>query len=190
MLIINHRVNSIKDLENTPQDYGVEVDIRVYADRLILNHEPFLEGENFEEFLKHYHHSFIIFDIKCEGIERAVINLAEKYKIKKYFLLGVTPPSIFKLINQGISKIAVRFSEFESIETCLNLKRKVDWVFVDNLTRLPLEKNAFKILKKYFKICIVSPELLKRDEIEKTKEILKHNHVDAVLTDKIEMWAR
>lgn len=190
MLIINHRTNTIRELEKTPPSYGVEVDIRTYNDKLILHHEPFVEGENFEEFLKQYHHAFLILNIKCEGIEAEVIRLTEKYGIKDYFLLDVTFPFIIKLINRGFPRIAVRFSELESIDTCLNLKGKVEWVFIDNLTHLPIENNALKILKEYFKICIVSPELLKRDEIEKTKKILKDNPVDAVLTNEIERWER
>ncbi|MAF25981.1 hypothetical protein CL634_10485 [bacterium] len=188
MLIINHQINTIEGLQKTPPEFGVEIDIRAYQDRLVLHHEPFVEGEDLEEFLKHYNHAFIIFNVKCEGIEKEVIRLAEKYGIENYFLLDVTPPFMFKLINQGISKLAARFSEFESIETCLNLKGKVEWVFIDNLTHLPVENNAFQRLKEHFKLCIVSPELLKRDEIEKTKEILKNNPVDAVLTDDILRW--
>ena len=95
---------------------------------------------------------------------------------------------MIKYIKKGWKNFAVRFSEFESIQTCLNLIGKVEWVFVDNFTRLPVEGNSFKILKKFFKICIVSPELLKRDEISLTKEIIKENPVDAVLTDHPEKW--
>ncbi len=188
MLIINHRVNSIGQLQNTPKEFGVEVDLRADNNRIILNHEPFLNGEDFEEFLSHYHHAFLILNIKCEGIEKRVIELMDKFKITDYFLLDVTLPFIFKLVHQGISKIAVRFSEIESIETCLHLKGKVEWVFVDNLTHLPVENDAFKILRKHFKLCIVSPELLNRDELGQVAEILIDNPIDAVLTDRIFEW--
>lgn len=188
MLIINHRVNTIKKLIDTPEKFGVEVDIRAYKDKLVLHHEPFVEGENFEDFLKHYHHKFIILNVKCEGIETEVIKLMDRYNIHDYFLLDVSFPFIIKLIEQGEKKIAVRFSEFESIETCLNLKGKADWVFIDNLTHLPVENNSFQKLKEKFKLCIVSPELLNRNELEKTKEKLKENPVDAVLTDNPFAW--
>lgn len=188
-LIINHRINAIEELDKTPPSCGVEIDIRAYKDQLILHHDPFVQGCDLEDFLKHYHHSFIIFNIKCEGIEQRVIELAEKYNIKEYFLLDVTPPFIYKLLKQGVTKMAVRYSEVESRETCFNFRGKIDWVFIDNLTHLPIENNAFKKLREYFKICIVSPELLGRDEIEKTKELLKDNPVDAILTDEINRWS-
>ena len=188
MLIIQHRANTIEELKNTPKEFGVEIDIRPEGDNLILHHDPFVSGESFEEWLKHYGHAFLILNVKSEGIEKRVIELMEKFEINNYFLLDVTPPFIFKLIEQGVSKIATRFSEFESIESCLNLKGKVEWVFIDNLTHLPTENNSFQRLRKHFKLCIVSPELLKRDEIEKTKWILKDNPVDAVLTKKPFEW--
>ncbi len=188
MIIINHRINTLEDLKKTPVECGVEIDIRPFGNKLILHHEPFQEGVEFEEFLKNYNHKLLILNVKSEGIEQRVLDLVEKYYIKDYFFLDVTFPFMIKYINKGIKKFAVRFSEFESINTCLNLIGKVDWIFVDNFTKLPVENNSFKILGRFFKICIVSPELLKRQEIELTKNILKENPVDAVLTDHIENW--
>ncbi len=187
-IIVNHRVNTIKKLKETPTECGIEIDIRPYLNTLILNHEPFETGIELDQFLKEYNHKLLILNVKSEGIEERVLELVKKYNIKNYFFLDVTPPFIFKMINKGIKEIAVRFSEFESIETCLNLKNKVDWVFIDNLTHLPTENESFHLLSKYFKLCIVSPELLKRDEVDETKKILKLNPVDAILTDNIERW--
>ena len=43
MLIIQHRRNSIKLLKNTDIRFGVEIDIRSWKDKLIINHDPFKE---------------------------------------------------------------------------------------------------------------------------------------------------
>lgn len=188
MIIIKHRVNTVKELKNVPREFGVETDIRPYGKRLILHHEPFVDGEDFEDFLKHYKHRFVIFNIKSEGIEGEVMRLAEKYGVKEYFLLDVSFPFIIKYVNQGVTKLAARYSEYESAETCLNLKGKVEWVFVDNLTHLPLDCPEFQELKKHFKVCIVSPELLQRDEIPETRELVKRFPVDAVLTKDVGAW--
>jgi hypothetical protein len=189
LILVNHRVNTIAKLNKTPTGYGVEVDLRPYQDRIILNHEPFQDGVDFEEFLKHYRHALLILNTKSEGIEERALALVHKHGIENYFLLDVTFPFIVKYINKGIRKMAVRFSEYESIETCLKLKGKVDWVFVDNLTHLPIEGNALAILGRHFKICVVAPELLKRlDEKELTKKILKRYPVDAMLTDDCGGW--
>jgi len=187
-LIIKHRVNTIEELKNTPKQYGVEIDIRPYEDKLILHHDPFNLGDEFEEFLKHYTHALLILNIKSEGIEERVLSLVRKYEVNNYFLLDVSPPFIIKLINKGEHDIAIRFSEFECIETCMNFIGKVDWIFIDNITHLPIENDSFKKLRKYFKLCIVSPELLGRDDLENTKKVLLSNPVDAILTKKIYDW--
>jgi len=188
MIIIKHKVNTVEELKGTSPELGIEIDIRPFGKRLVLHHDPFVRGEELKEFLKHYNHRFAIFNIKSEGIEKEVMRLAEQFGIEDYFLLDVSFPFMIKYINQGISKLAVRYSEYESAETCLNLKGKVDWVFVDNLTHLPLDCPGFQELKKHFKVCIVSPELLKRDEIPQTRELLKRFPVDAVLTDDVGAW--
>lgn len=187
-IFINHRINTLELLKQTPKEYGVEIDIRNYADRLILHHNPFVDGIDLNDFLKHYKHKLLVLNIKTEGIEEMVLSLVRKYKIKDYFLLDVTMPFIIKLINKGERAIAIRFSEFESIDTCMNFVGKIDWIFIDNLTHLPVENDSFKKLRKYFKLCIVSPEILGRNEIEQTKKLVLLNPVDAILTDNINEW--
>ena len=44
MLIIQHRRNSIDLLQNTDTRFGVEIDIRSWEDKLIINHDPFKRG--------------------------------------------------------------------------------------------------------------------------------------------------
>lgn len=189
MILVNHRVNTIAELQGTPKECGVEIDIRPYNNRLILNHEPFVDGEDLEAFLQNYYHKLLILNVKSEGIEKNVFDLVNKYNIQDYFFLDITFPFMIKYINQGWSKMALRYSEYESIETCLVLKGKIEWVFVDNFTRLPLENDSFNLLKKYFKLCIVSPELLKRSgEIPRTKELVEFYSIDAVLADDLNAW--
>ena len=41
MIIINHRVNKIKDLKKIPFNHGIEIDVRYHKNQLILNHDAF-----------------------------------------------------------------------------------------------------------------------------------------------------
>jgi hypothetical protein len=67
---------------------------------------------------------------------------------------------IYKLSNEGIRNIAIRFSEFEGLDTVLNMKGKIDWIWVDCFTKNPLTREIYQILKNAgFKLCFVSPEL-------------------------------
>ena len=151
MEFIAHRINTIIELKKVPKEYGVEVDLRDYGDRLILHHDPFKEGEDFEEYLKHYDHGTIILNIKSEGIEFRVIELLIKYKIIDYFFLDSSFPMIHLLSEQGEKNIALRFSEFEGLDTILNMKGKVNWIWVDYISGYPLRNeffNAFKTILK------------------------------------------
>lgn len=189
VIIVKHRVNTIEELQKTPTHLGIEIDIRPYKDRLILEHAPYIEGEDFKEFLNHYKHQIILANIKSEGIEKDVIAEFEKRGISNYFIFDTSFATLVELTNQGFSKIASRFSEYEDISTSLKLQDKVEWVFIDNFTTLPTFNDAFTTLKKAgLKLCIVSPELLDRNELEKTKQLLKKYPVDAILTKNPTLW--
>jgi hypothetical protein len=84
----------------------------------------------------------------------------------------------------------VRFSEYEPIENTLALKGMAEWVWVDCFNKLPLDERSYSQLKKYFKICIVSPELQNHslDKIYDFKNQLKNMPVDAVCTKRPDLW--
>lgn len=162
-LIIHHRINLDSRLQNIPQTDGVEIDVRAEGKQLILNHEPFKGGQQLQDYLKVYRHSFVIFDIKEAGVEERVIKLAKQYKVNDYFLLDVEFPYLYRAARAGIRDIAVRFSQDESIETVLRYKGMVNWVWIDTLSRLPLTEPIVRELKD-FKTCLVSPDRWGRPE--------------------------
>ena len=149
-IFVSHRINSIKNLHNIHSDFGVEIDLRDYNNDIILAHDPFLKGDLFEDFLKAFKHSFLILNIKSEGIEFKILELLKKYHISNYFFLDCSFPVINKLINIKENKIAIRYSEYESLETILNFKNKVEWIWIDNFNfdKFNLDKDTFNILKK------------------------------------------
>jgi hypothetical protein len=184
MKFIAHRINTVEELKKIPTEYGVELDLRDRGERLILQHDPFKDGEDFEEYLKHYHHGLMILNIKSERIEHRVLELVHKYNVREYFLLDSSFPMIFLLSNEGEKNIALRFSELEGLDTILSMKGKVKWVWVDCFTKLPIDNKNFKILKEAgFQLCLVSPELQKREsDLADYKDYL---HREGVLFDAI-----
>lgn len=194
MQIYVHRVNTIEKLKSVPERYGVEIDVRALGKRLVLNHEPHQDGVDLVEYLKQYHHSGVIFNIKEAGIEDEVVSLAEKFGVQNYFLLDVEYPYIYRATRAGQRNIAVRYSEAEPIEFALAHSGQVDWVWVDTNSRLPLDKESYKKLKDAnFKLCLVCPERWGRpQDITKYKEYMKQNGIviDAVMTalDYAEEW--
>ena len=161
-----HRINTTKDLKKIPYKYGIEIDLRDNLNgEIYISHDPFKVGENLDNFLKFYNHSFIILNIKSEMIEYKILELLKKYDITNYFFLDSSFPMIYNLSNQGEKKCALRFSEFEGIDTILNMKGIVNWVWVDCFTKNPLTIEKYELLKKAgFKLCFVSPELQNQPE--------------------------
>jgi len=186
MLKIMHRINRLGELKTIPPEYGVEIDVRNAGEKLILAHEPYETGDSFEDFCRNFRHAFMIINIKTEGIEDAICEVIARYGIKNYFWLDLTFPSIVKMIGRGEKNIAIRFSEYEPVESCLALAGNVKWVWVDTFTKLPLDKASYKRLDDAgFKICLVCPERWGRPEdIPRYMEYMRKNQmrIDAVMT--------
>jgi len=193
---ILHRINTKDALLKIPKEFGVEVDIRTRGEKLIMHHDPFQDGENFEDWLKVYQHGVLILNVKEEGLEGRLIGLMDRYNINDYFFLDQSFPFLIKTSNINEKRCAVRVSEFESINTAIALANKVDWIWVDCFTHFPLTANQANKLQTElnFKLCFVSPELQGRVDTEHVKEFIQGIKSlgikgDAVCTKYPELWA-
>jgi hypothetical protein len=190
MLFIAHRINTVAQLQQVPPEYGVELDLRDSGERLILQHDPFKMGEDFEAYLQHWRHRLMILNIKSERIEHRVLELIRQYNVRDYFFLDSSFPMIRQLIALGERRVALRFSEFEPIESALALAGQVDWAWIDCFTRMPLDGRSYGLLRRHFKLCAVSPELQGRpaDRIADYARQLAKFPVDAVCTKRPDLW--
>lgn len=190
MHYIAHRINTSRQLLELPVEYGVELDLRDRADRLILQHDPFLDGEDFDDYLSRYRHGLMILNIKSERIEHRVLESIRAAGVTQYFFLDCSFPMIRTLLREGERRIAVRFSEFEPVESALALAGQVDWVWVDCFNALPLDDRSYTLLKRHFKLCIVSPELQGRSisTIAEYRRQLAPYPIDAVCTKRPDLW--
>ena len=158
MEIIIHRVNTINELKKNKPEYGAEIDIRAWGSDLVLNHEPFQDGENLINYLDEYQHGTIILNIKEAGIEENVLDLIrQRPHITSYFLLDVEFPYLYQASRKGERSMAIRFSEDECIDTVEKYVGLVDWVWIDTITQLPISTTNRGILNQ-FKKCMVCPE--------------------------------
>lgn len=194
MKLISHRRNTVAELMATPQQYGIEVDIRSYGDKLVIHHEPFSDGENFENWIANYRHGTLILNVKEEGLEARLIDLMKAYGIDDYFFLDQSFPFLVKWSRLGERRCAVRVSEFESVATAISLAGRVDWVWVDCFTRFPLDSSdATRLKDAGFRLCLVSPELQGRDaalEIPQMARQLSEQGIvaEAVCTKRPDLW--
>jgi hypothetical protein len=195
MHIINHRINTIESLRNIPSTQGVEIDVRSQGTKLILHHDPFQDGEDLEVWLDVFNHASIILNVKEEGLEGRLLSAMKRKNIDNFFFLDQSFPFLIKTARSKESRVAVRLSEFESIETVRKLSGIVDWVWVDCFTKLPLDASEADELRDIFefKLCFVSPELQGRNsdrEILDFKENLIRYKIkgDAVCTKRPDLW--
>ncbi len=185
MEIIIHRVNEITELKKIPCAYGVEIDIRAFGSKLILNHERFESGDFFEDYLAEYDKGTIVLNIKEAGIEKEVIRLVREAQVKSYFLLDVEYPYILQSdTTNGTLDVAVRFSEQETIQTVSCQKGRLNWVWLDCVTKNPVKMEHIPILSN-FKTCLVCPSRWGRPkEISEYRDFFKDNmKLDAVMTE-------
>jgi len=193
MIKIIHRINSIKKLKKIDNNHGIEIDVRSFNKNLILNHDPFKNGDLLKNWIKFYNHKLLIVNIKEEGLEYQILKILNKYKIKNYFFLDQTFPFLVKFSHRMKKNCAFRLSDYESISTIKKIKDKIKWVWIDFFENFYFNKKDFEFLKKNkLKICLVSPELknLSSKNIRIMKDIIKKNNikVDAICTKKPNLW--
>ena len=193
MEIIAHRINTIDQLKNLNFNLGVEVDIRSNEKNLIICHDPFSDYINFKDWLSFYNHGTLILNVKENGLEEELLKTMQDFKKENFFILAQAFPYLINTIESGEKRCAIRLSEYESINTVLSLKDKLNWVWIDFFTKFPLDFEIYEILKKHnFKLCIVSPELQGHTNSKclDLKNYIKSNEMnfDAVCTKKVKFW--
>ncbi len=194
MKLIRHRRNTIEELRSTPPEFGIEIDLRSHGRDLILHHDAFTAGDNFDDWLKEFHHGTLILNVKEEGLEDACLERMRRFGIDDFFFLDQSFPFLIKTARTGEKRCAVRISEFESIDTVMTLKGMVDWVWVDCFTRFPLDRGqADRLRQAGFQLCLVSPELQGRtgeDPVNAMRSLLDELGIvcDAVCTKTPELW--
>ncbi len=111
-----------------------------------------------------------------------------------YFFLDQSFPFLLKTAARGERRCAVRVSEFESIDTALQLAGRIDWVWVDCFSRFPLDGMAAARLQQAgLRLCLVSPELQGREaatEIPALIALLQQEGIrpDAVCSKRCDLW--
>jgi len=195
MILIRHRINSINELLNIPDDHGVEIDLRSLGQELILEHDPFRGGTKFSEWLKHYNHKYLIVNLKEDGLETKALDILNNFGIRNFFFLDQSFPSLYKLSRIAPEYCSARVSDFEPISPALSLKpgwlwfdsHSGDWEYLRDVF-LAIENQSIKT-------CLVSPELQRINsdiELVNLKNIIREMSInfDAVCTKFPEIWSK
>jgi hypothetical protein len=195
MKIYSHRVNTISALEKVHPSYGVEIDLRTYSGNLILAHDPFIGGELFSEWLKHWRGQSLILNVKEDALENSILEYLLKFGITDFFFLDQSYPSIRRTINMGVTQVATRVSDFEDVET--SLKSGSGWVWLDSFSgNWDFLKEAVPALNQNGqRTCLVSPELQRADssaELASLQEMIEKSNfnIDSVCTKIPGAWEK
>ena len=186
MIIVGHRRNTVAELGETPSHLGVEIDVRSSRGRLVLNHDPFQGGEDFEGWLERYSHRLLVLNVKEDGLEDRVRALLGPRGIEDYFFLDQPFPTLLRTARAGDPRCALRYSEYESLETVLALEGVVRWVWVDCFTRCPLDGAGAAALRAAgFRICLVSPELQGRTDPAEALALQGQLRLEGIVPDAV-----
>ena len=106
--------------------------------------------------------------------------------------MDVEFPYLYKASRNGEKNIAVRYSEDEPIELVNKYIGKVDWVWIDTNTKLPINQSVVLSLNN-FKTCLVCPERWGRpNDITNYKKIMDSLKFkpDAIMTSMqlVSIW--
>ena len=184
MIIIKHRVNSIKEIN---PKFGLEIDIHNYNNKLVLAHDhPNEQSIKLENFITHIpKNSLLAINIKNEEVEAELKIILSRSKTTNYFTFDWPVTSLHNAINHDLN-CAFRLSEYEK-----DIVPNCPWVWLDSFNGIWYDADFLISLKKSgIKLAIVSPELHNREaDISKVKDIVNAVKVDAMCTDMPEFWS-
>lgn len=166
--------------------FGTETDIRDYKGKLVISHDIADEKcinvkEMFEIYKKYDNALPIALNVKADGLQVKLKELLEEYKITNYFVFDMSVPDGLGYLKQNI-KAFTRESEYEKIpsfydESC--------GIWLDEFQGHWITKEVIeKHIKNNKQICIVSPDLHKREykkEWQHYKDIEKELSIDNLM---------
>jgi hypothetical protein len=150
--------------------FGTETDLRDLNGNLVISHDiPSLEMKDLitaEEFFKLYksigNNLPLALNIKSDGLQEKLLYLINKYEIENYFVFDMSVPDTIGYFKKGL-KVFTRQSEYEEHPAFLT---ESEGVWMDEFNSHWITQAAINIhIKNDKKVCIVSPELHKREKI-------------------------
>lgn len=163
---IESEKNTMLALERAIENgFGFETDLRDYAGKLVISHNPPCGNEiTVESVFKLYSQkqadAMLALNIKADGLQEMVKELLDRYNIDNYFFFDMSVCDTIPYISQKL-KIASRRSEYEA-ELPFYKDSTTVWLdFFMNDSLVVTETH--KYLEDGRAVCIVSPELHGRD---------------------------
>lgn len=167
--------NSLKSFsEALRKGYGFESDLRDYMGNLVISHDiANSNAPNCEDvfaMLNKYgdKHCFAI-NIKADGLDNLLLEKLSKYKINNYFTFDMSIPQMLEYRSKGITYFT-RQSEYEPKPA---LYKDAAGVWLDSFEddSWITQNLIIEHQEKEKMLCIVSPELHKRERLSFWKRL-------------------
>lgn len=177
MIILSHRgdwrsaedKNSIAALQRSfVNGFGTETDIRDRAGELVISHDPpvgnaLLVAELFQCYRELDSSLTLALNIKSDGLQQRLADLIKEYGIDNYFVFDMSVPDALGYLRLELNAYT-RHSEFE--KTCSFYDQAVG-VWMDMFERDWIDPSAIRRhLDDGKQVCLVSPDLHKRDHLQ------------------------
>ncbi|EAL7864934.1 hypothetical protein MWJ18_001567 [Campylobacter lari] len=187
MNIISHRGFWIKDSEKNTfksfersfeNNFGIETDLRDMLGQIVISHDmsnnSCLTLDNFFTLYKSFSNNLpLALNIKADGLQDSLRELLEKYDVDNYFVFDMSVPDALLYLKADFN-VFTRQSEYEKQPS---FYEEACGVWMDEFHKHWINEEIIQEhLENNKKICIVSPELHKRDfkkEWQEYKEISK-----------------
>jgi glycerophosphoryl diester phosphodiesterase len=174
MIILSHRGFWIQQEEKNSKaaftrsfenGFGVETDLRDSTEKIFISHDmPKGTEMTIEDFLQLYNsYSFafpLALNVKADGLFKLMADILQKNKIGNYFFFDMSLPDALGYVKEGL-KFFSRQSEYEKEPY---LYKEANGIWLDEFHHHWIdEKIIQQHLTEKKKVCIVSPELHKRN---------------------------
>ena len=184
MKIISHRgywhvekeKNTIAAFERSfSMGFGTETDIRDYKGELVISHDvPTKDSLSLAEFLDIYSQYDktlqLALNIKSDGLQLLLQDYINKYNLNEYFVFDMSIPDLIGYINLKVNTY-YRISEYETDSALTHVS---SGIWLDGFKNSLVDEDRIgKYLNNGLSVCIVSPELHKREYMELWSKIKK-----------------
>lgn len=195
MIILSHRGLWRKaDEKNTETafrrsfdlGFGTETDLRDYCGDLVISHdvataECMLFSDFLEIYLTYGNSLPLALNIKADGLQYILNEKLREYNISNYFVFDMSVPDGLGYVKAGMRT----FTRQSEIEVQPAFYQSAQGVWLDEFnTHWINEDVVSEHIRNNKEICIVSPELHKRDN---KSEWLHYKKIDSQLDDEGEL---
>jgi glycerophosphoryl diester phosphodiesterase len=177
--------NTLKAFENAfAEGFGIETDVRDYCGKLVVSHDvPSPSSLSLDSLLELYK-SFLgkpllALNIKSDGLVNLLYEKVAQFNIENYFFFDMSVPDTLPYLKKQL-RVFTRQSEYEK-DPCFYAEAQGIWL--DQFVSSWFDESTLKDhLMNKKKVCIVSPELHRRDfkqEWRRYKSFMQADHLSS-----------